>query len=368
MDFKSKIKRQELIDDFINMAKIDSPSFQEGKMIEFVKSFLLERGFEVKILPFLKTANIYAYRKGKLEGSFIMGAHMDVVNPCIGVNPVVKDDIITCDGKTVLGGDNKLALAVIFNVIKILDEYKIPHASIELAITSAEEVGVLGARYFDINLLKSKKGIILDAGGRFGKIVTKAPTHDIYTLNIKGVSSHAGISPELGDNAILKASKIIPLLPTGRLTENTVANIGKISGGKATNIVPDDVKITGELRSHDNDVLEKYKNYILNTLEKNLDKKDYEIIFEREYSSFELEKNSPFIKRIAKEIEKTGITPEFLATGGGSDANAFNQKGFEIVNISCGMMKPHALDEYIHIDDLIKGTQVLLNIYSAPAF
>ncbi len=352
------INRQETIDTFCEIVKIDSPSYEEEKMIEYCKNFLDKRGFEVKVIPFTHqgktTANVYAYKKGTLDGGIILGAHMDVVKPNIGITPVVKKDVITSNGTTVLGGDDKIAIAGIFNAIDEIIKNQLPHRDIELAITSAEEVGVVGAKYLTGNNFIHKQGVIFDAGGRFGGMVTGAPTHDVYDIIIRGTSSHAGISPESGDNAIIKAAKIIPLLPNGRINEQTVANVGTIKGGKATNIVPDEVIIKGEIRSFDTVEVDSKIKKIKSLLLDNLKESDYEIKIEREYECYEYAETHDLVKRVAGAISKTGIEPRYFKTGGGSDANAFNKNGLEIVNVSCGMMKPHSLDEFIYIDDMIK--------------
>lgn len=356
------INRQELINDFCEMVKIDSPSFQEKKMIEYCKNFLTKQGFEIKIIPFTyngkTTSNIYAYKKGTLDGGIILGAHMDVVKPNIGINPQVKNGVIKSDGTTVLGGDDKIAVAAIFNAIKYIEKTNLEHRDIELAITSAEEMGVVGARFFSSKDFKNKQGVIFDAGGKYGGIVTGAPSHDVYEITIKGISSHAGISPEKGDNAILKSAKVLQKLPSGRINENTVANVGVIKGGKATNIVPDEVVINGEVRSFITSEVDKKINEIKNILSETLKPEDYSFSVEREYECYEFPEDNELVQTVAQNISKTGITPYYFKTGGGSDANAFNKNGLEIVNVSCGMMQPHSLDEYVEIEDMVKVTEL----------
>ena len=364
------INRDEIIQDFCTLVQIDSPSFEEEKIIQHCLSVLKKLQFKTEKTPFTyhgnNSANIYGYKKGKLKGNMILGAHMDVVKPCLSVKPQVKDDIITSDGTTVLGGDNKIALTAILYALKVLSREKIEHIDIELAITSAEEVGVVGARFFETEKFHGNKGVILDAGGRYGGIVVGAPTHDTYKLVIHGLSSHAGIAPEKGDNAIVKTAKVLPLLPSGRIDNETVANIGTITGGKATNIVPDEVTINGEIRSFKTEKVEEIINSINNALKNALEEKDYTLRWIREYTSYSFDENDPFIHKISEIIKKTGIQPHCFVTGGGSDANAFNTRELQIVNLSCGMMNPHSLDEHIYIDDLIKSTLFLLEILTTP--
>ena len=362
MDFKSMINKDELVNDFISLVKIDSPSFKEEEVIKYCCKEFETLGLDYEKTPFDNTSNIYAFKKGELDGGLILGAHMDVVQPCIGIKPQVNNGKITSDGTTILGGDNKIAVACIIYALKILNKNKIPHIDIELAFSSAEEAGVYGAKYFDTSKFKYKEGVIFDAGGEMGGIVTGAPTHDVYTITVKGKSAHAGISPDNGDNAIIKAAKIIPLLPYGRIDRQTVSNVGVIRGGKATNIVPDEVVLKGELRSHSNEVLDEYKNKIEKTLKESFKENEYEIDYERQYHHFDIDKKHPLILKISNIMKNIDIEPRPFITGGGSDANVFNKKGLEIINVSCGMMKPHSLEEYVLIEDLIKTTTIILGL------
>src|SRR5699024_7122178 len=118
----------------------------------------------------------------------------------------------------------------------------ISHGTVEFVITVGEETGLIGAKAFDMALLTSEYGFVLDIGGPVGAIVVASPTLYMLDITIKGVTAHAGIEPEKGVSALEVASKAIANMTLGRVDHETTANIGYISGGTTTNIVMEKVK------------------------------------------------------------------------------------------------------------------------------
>jgi tripeptide aminopeptidase len=179
---------------------------------------------------------------------------------------------------------------------------------------------------------------------------------------ITGRSSHAGIEPEKGINAIRVAARIISGVPDGRLDHETTANIGMIQGGTATNVVPKEVIINGEVRSHSMTALEEARQTIFRIAcriaQENgagLDISDHE-----EYRTFRIDDDMHFLRYMEEVFRRCGIEPVRTTTGGGSDANIFNQKEIMTVNISNGMQKVHSTEEHISLEDLYKGCLIVL--------
>lgn len=235
------IDNERLVTTLLRLIQIDSPSGQEAQIRRHLSVRLSELGLQVETNGI---GNILARMDGKGDASYLLSAHMDNVQPCEHVKPSLRDGIVHGDGTTVLGADDKAGLAVILEVLQTIVEQELPHPPLEVVITAQEELGLKGAKSFDMSKLRSRQGVGLDASGVAGTIVVSAPYQDSLRALVHGKAAHAGVSPEKGINAILVAAEAIATMPLGRIDEETTANIGLIKGGRATNIVPDLVELS----------------------------------------------------------------------------------------------------------------------------
>ena len=365
------ITPKNVVDLFTELVRIDSESKNERAIADRLKKKLKNLGLEVrednagnKVES--DTGNIIA----KLEGTssdlptLLLSAHMDTVKPGQGIEPTIKEDIIYSQGETILGADDKAGITTILTVLENLIESEREYGDIEVVFTICEEAGLLGAKYLDIELLKADFGIIYDAGGEIGTVVTEAPAQDKIHVVIKGKSAHAGIEPDKGVNAIKVASIALSNMDLGRIDEETTANIGVIKGGKATNIVPDRVELEGEARSRDEAKLDAQTKHMVEILKKSAKQfnAEVEVETERLFAAFKLDENLPILKSAIKAAERIGVEPNLIATGGGSDANILNGKGIPTINLGIGMTDVHTTDEHIKIADLMKSIDYTLAI------
>lgn len=354
---------ERITDLFVQLAKINSPSFKERELAEFVANILRAEGCEVRFQEYAESFNLIAYKKGSISSRqpIMLSAHLDTIEPTEGIIIELDENAVRSAGPTVLGADDKSAVAQIIEALRMLNEQKAQHGDIEIVFTSAEETGLFGAKNLDYSMLKSRHALVLDSGGRVGKAVVSAPTHYTYKMVVKGRSAHAGIEPEKGVNAITAAAKIISSLPDGRIDSETTANIGIISGGTAANVVPKEVVIKAEMRSRNADALEDLKQRVFDTAKSIATDcgAEIEITGQEEYSAFNISKDDLFLKYIQSVFRSCGIEPELAATGGGSDANIFNRHGITAINISNGMQSVHSNEEFILIEDLSKGAEIV---------
>jgi tripeptide aminopeptidase len=354
----SLINKKRLIDTFVDLIRINAPSFEEKEIGAFLARRLSAAGCSVKVQRYDKSFNLIAVKKGRKKTSpLLLSAHMDTIEPTKGIAFTIDKDRIRSTGPTVLGADDKSALAQILEALTVLHDNEIPHGDLEIVFTSAEERGLQGARNLNFENIKSRHALVLDSGGSVGNLIIGAPTHITYTMTITGRSAHAGIEPEKGINAIRVAAEIITKMPDGRIDEDTTANIGIINGGTATNVVTREVVIHGELRSHSMKTLEATKKLLFEAARETARTHQVRvsILKDVEYKSFRISKNDPFLKFLTAVFEECGIVPVLKKTGGGSDANIFHQHGIMAINISNGMQKVHSPEEFILIDDLYKG-------------
>ena len=365
------VNEKRLIESFMELVKIDSISREERNLADFLIEKLEDLGLEVivdqageKVKS--NSGNIIARLRGNIKKAtpIMFSAHMDTVVPGKNIKPICDGEKIVSSGKTILGADDKAAIAALLEVLHIIKENNISCGDIEILFTICEEIGLKGAKNLDISELKSQIGFILDAGGRAGRIITTAPSQNSLEIIIHGKSAHAGANPEEGINAIQVAGFALSRMKLGRIDEETTANIGVISGGNATNIVPAKVTLKGEVRSRDGGKLEKCTEQIKKITEDTAQefKAKAEVKVNEEYHCYNLSPDDQVVKIAIKAVKDIGLQPELCPSGGGSDANVFNKKGFPSVVLSVGMEKVHTVEEYILIENLKNTAEYVLSI------
>ncbi|MFL8675526.1 M20/M25/M40 family metallo-hydrolase [Clostridioides sp. GD02404] len=364
------LDKNRLINNFMDMVKIDSPSNQELEMSKWLVNYLKERNIDAIIDDAGEkyggnTGNVIAYIKGE-EGSrpLCLCAHMDQVQPCLGVKPVLDGNIVRSDGTTTLGADDKAGIAAILETLEHVITEKIPHRDIYLCFTICEEAGMHGVKNFNPDNLPCKDMVILDSGGAIGSIAYKAPAQQSIKISFYGKKAHAGIEPEKGINAILVASHAISNMHIGRIDSLTTSNIGKIEGGGATNIVTDKVTLTAEIRSHIPETLEYELNHMEKCCKDAASKFNTTYTFEHNmsYPSFELSRDSHIFKLSEEAIRQVGVVPNPMVIGGGSDANILANLGYNCAILSLGMYDVHTVNEYVNIDELYDTAKIVYHM------
>lgn len=364
------INEKRIVENFIEMVKIYSPSLNEREMADYLITKLKKMGLEVyednageKIKG--NTGNLIAYLKGdKNKPSLMFSAHLDTVEPSKDIEPIIENGIIKSKGNTILGGDDKAGIAVILEMLYVIIENKIDHPDIYIIFSVAEEVGLLGARYFENEKYSIDYGFILDANGSPGTVIKQAPYQNSFELIFKGKAAHAGMEPEKGINALLTASKAFNKIKFGRINESTTMNLGKVSGGRATNIVMEELLVEGEARSYNEEELENLCKNLFEICKETAiqDNANFDYKLKREYNGFLIKENSYILEIIKKSCMEIGLPYNEVSIGGGSDVNIYNEKGINTVNLAIGMTKVHTTDEYIEIKDMYNLSKLLIQI------
>ncbi len=364
------INRQRLVDEFLELVRIDSLTFKEREMADRLKAKLSDMGVSVEEDDAgSKIGGNSGNLLCKIDGNpntpaVLLMAHMDTVVPGIGKKPIIYGNIIKTDGSTILGGDDVAGIECILEAVRVLKEKNIPHGDIYIAFTVAEEGGLWGAKNLDTGKINAKYAFVMDDGGNIGHVAVSAPSQNKIEIVITGKAAHAGMEPEKGISAIQIAAEAIMGMELGRIDDETTANIGIISGGQATNIICEKVEIRAEARSRNMEKLEAQTKHMKDCFEKAAEKFGGKVMFKSEllYPSFNISEDDDIIKVLKVASKKVGIELKLEATGGGSDTNIINSKGIKAVDISVGMDKVHSVEEQICIDDMIKATQFLVSI------
>lgn len=353
------INEDRLVNTFLELVRIDSPSGQEAAIGLVLHARLSELGLTARID---EHGNVIGHLEGTNGDWLLLSAHMDTVGKDTGIKPVIAGGMIRSDGTTILGSDDKSGIAAILETITVLKEKGWPHPSLEVVITVGEEVSLQGAKLIDKSLLRAKQGIVMDSGGPIGHIVVSAPGQDSLQITVHGVAAHAGSEPEKGINAIRVAAEAIAAMPLGRIDFETTSNVGIIEGGTARNIVPDTVKIIGEARSRDAAKLEKLTATITDAFYQAAARHGTAVdlnVF-RSYNAYRLPDTLPIVQAVTGAARRLGHEVMLRSSGGGTDGNIYNAAGIACVVLSTGMADVHTTHEHIAIADMVAGTEVLL--------
>lgn len=376
------LKAERLAAAFCSLAAISSVSRREGALASDLKDRLSVLGAETVFDASATdtgsdSGNLIARLKGTREApALLLSAHMDTVQPGERINVIFKDGVFTSDGTTILGADDKSAIAVVLETLSVLKEDRIPHGPIEIVLTTCEETGLAGAKSLDFSLVSAPYGYVLDGSDTEG-IIVQSPSANHFEIRLIGKDAHAGAHPEKGINAIHLAAKAMAGLVIGRIDQETTCNIGWIEGGVATNVVPPLVALKGEVRSHDEDKLARVTTGIIAAFERvvaehralagqdGLPRLETQV--KRSYSRTRISADHPLVALAQKAAANLGRTMRSKISGGGSDANIFFEKGIPLGVLGTGMREIHTVREYVRLEDMVRATELLLEIIQLRA-
>jgi tripeptide aminopeptidase len=356
---------------FTELAALPSPPGEERAVADAVAAYLRDLVLDVEeddAGPGVGSTIGNLFCRVEPHGSngrgvpLFLCAHLDTVPPEGPIEPVVEEDVVRNAGGTILGADNKAAVAVMLEAVRRVVAEGRPHAGIELVFTPKEEVGLLGAGAFDHTRLRASVGYVFDQAGPIGEVVLGAPTATSLLARYHGRSAHAGMYPEEGRSAIAAAARAIADLRLGRIDDETTANVGRIDGGTARNIVPEWCTVTAEARSHDERKLADVVQEMLDAFAfaASVEECEVETEVETSYRGYRFRPDDQAVSLAAQALSRAGYQPSFALSGGGADANVFNQRGVPCVNLANGMAQIHTPDEHIAVGDLEAMVEVTL--------
>ncbi len=372
------INQARLREEFMKLVSIDSLSKQEGRLAAYIVNKLKKLGLRVttdnagsQING--ECGNIIAHYNGAGESRLplMLNAHLDTVGPGSNIKPLFKAGRFYTSGETILGADDKSGIAVILEALQVIKEQAPACGNLGIVFTVAEEIGLLGAKHLDYSKFCYKYCLSYDNLDRCA-IITRAPAANRLRFKLHGREAHAGVNPEQGINAIWLASKAISGMHLGRIDAETTANVGTITGGRATNIIPNLVEVNGEARSHNPEKLKRQTEHMRQAFKKvvteyppadGLPRLTEEI--RQEYPRMRVADDSPVVKLVQLAGKKLGLTLKPAASGGGSDANIFNSQGIETIIMGTGMQHAHSTTESIYLQDMVETTRLLVEIITA---
>jgi tripeptide aminopeptidase len=358
----------EVLDLFTELAALPSPPGEERAVADVVAAYLRDLSLEVDeddagARVDSTIGNVFARVEPTAEGTPIfLCAHLDTVPPSGQIEPVVDDGVVRNAGGTILGADNKSAVAAMLEATRRVLAENRPHAGIELLFTPKEEVGLLGAAAFDHTRLRARVGYVYDQAAPIGDVILGAPHSQSMEVRFHGRAAHSGMYPEDGRSAIAAAARAIADLRLGRIDEETTANVGTIRGGTAGNIVPEWCTFLAEARSHDERKLVDVVQEMLDAISFAAGLEDCEVETEvhKSYRGYRFKRDDDVVRLAHTALERAGYTPSYGLSGGAADANVFNERGLQCLNLANGMQDIHTPDERIAVADLEGMVEVTL--------
>jgi len=360
---------------FLELAALPSPPGEERAVADRVLDYLGALGLEADeddagVTVGSSIGNIYARldaSDGPGEPLFFC-AHLDTVLPEGPIEPEVgEDEVVRNAAGTILGADDKSAVAAMLEAAARMVEDGRPHAGVELLFTPKEEVGLLGAAAFDQTRFAARVGYVYDHAGPIGEIILGAPFQQKLDVRFHGRAAHAGMYPEEGRSAIAAAARAIADLRLGRLDDVTTASVGRIQGGTARNVIPEWCTFAAEARSHDERKLADLVREMVDavTFAASLEECEVEAQVSGLSRGYRFRRDDLPVQIAAAALERVGREPSYILSGGGADANVFNERGLQCLNLANGMTDIHTPDERIAVADLHEMVEVTLALVDA---
>lgn len=359
------IDRGRLLTTLVELCELRTPSREEGPVREYVRERLGALGLEPEEDG---RGNLYVRTPESGNGlePIFLCAHMDTVPvpPDQTVTVVRENGRIRSDGTTILGGDDKQGVAALLEMLELAVRAPDLARPIDGIFTVEEELGSLGSRDVDPGRVRARQGYNLDGESHPGSVIHAAPRKGRFTMTVHGRSSHAALDPAAGINAIVVAAEIVAELPLGRPSSTATSNVGTISGGRQTNVVPDEVSFTGEIRSPGDEEFEALRERFEEIARRVAGRWGASVSAEWEetYRAYRVDREEPSARWFIEACEGRGLSPGFLSSKGGGDANQLNNLGLRCVVFGLGMHNIHSIDEYVVEDEYIQAVELLSDI------
>ncbi|PCJ52111.1 MAG: hypothetical protein COA79_24550 [Planctomycetota bacterium] len=368
------------LDNLIEFLKVENMSGEEKDLVSTIVDKLIQTGLDKKHITiddanekigFGNSGNLIITIPGNIRGyRLLFSAHLDSVKTCKNAIPIIKKDYIESQGNTGLGGDNKAGCAIIFNLLQEIIKNNLPHPPLTFVWMVQEELGVNGSRHINSDCLKDPKmGFNFDGSC---DLVTGATGGDEITIKVYGKSSHAGINPEKGINALVTTSTAIANLKQegwlGLVKKNGVrgsSNLIIANSSKGINVIPDQVTLKGEIRSYSSElrttIYKKFEQAFLNAIknEKNTENEIGSLLINsiNKYESFILDDSLEVVRLSQKIAHQLSIDDSLVSVNHCVDANWLNEKGIPTITIRNGNEFPHTTKERINIKKFLNSCE-----------
>ncbi|NOZ93561.1 MAG: M20/M25/M40 family metallo-hydrolase [Acidobacteria bacterium] len=350
---------QRMIEQLMEMVRIDSESGNESRFIEYLAAELEKLGAEAATDAYGNLIARLPAKGSDVTEPILLSCHADTVQPGVGIEPVLEEGVIRSRGDTILGADDKAGIAEMLEALRVAPV----RPPVEIAISRQEEVGLLGVKNLDYSRITARRGFLLD-NDTLDTIVIGGPSYFAIDVSIAGRSAHAGMEPEKGINAIVAAARAISGLKLGRLDAETTANVGVIHGGIIRNGVPDSCTFLAECRSLDHEKAQRLADAMVATIRERAETTGatVEITVDNLCRAVSIPEDAPTVEIARKALRTAGIEATTTFITGFTDASIYNNHGIEMAVVGIGAREEHATTEHIHVADMERALTMVVEI------
>lgn len=278
----------------------------------------------------------------------------------------IGNDIITADGTTLLGADNKAGVAAIMEAVKYLKENpEHKHGAIKILFTPDEEIG-RGVNNVSIEKLGAQFGYTID-GESLGTLEDETFSADYASLEVYGVSTHPGFAKGKMESSLKIVSEIIASLPKSSLSpESTSGMEGFIHPVSVNGILEKTVAgfilrdFTEEGLKSNAAVLKSIADEVM----KNYPNSEYKLLIKEQYRNMKsvLDKHPQVSQYVLDAMKRSGLTPERRSIRGGTDGSRLSYMGLPCPNIFAGEHAFHSKLEWVSAQDMMKAAETIVNL------
>jgi tripeptide aminopeptidase len=278
----------------------------------------------------------------------------------------IGNDIITTDGTTLLGADNKAGVAEIMDAANHLMKHpEIKHGKIRILFTPDEEIG-RGADKADMKKLGANYGYTID-GEELGHIENETFSADGVTIKIHGVSTHPGFAKNKMESAIKIAGEILSSLPKDKMSPESTEKKEPFVHPLAISGGIEETSLQFIIRAFDEEGLKIQETFLKNLTEKiikNYPNSSFDFIVKEQYRNMKqvLDKNPEIVNNALEAIKRAGVEPVLSSIRGGTDGSRFSYMGLPCPNIFAGEHAFHSKHEWVSVQDMQKAVATIVNL------
>jgi tripeptide aminopeptidase len=285
-------------------------------------------------------------------------------------NPALKEqignDIITTNGTTLLGADNKAGVAEIMDAANYLITHpEVKHGKVRILFTPDEEIG-RGVDKVDMQRLGADIGYTID-GESLGQIENETFSADSVTINIQGFNIHPGFAKDKMENAIKIASEIIESLPKDSMSPETTSDMEGFIHPISVKAGNDTATLKFIIRSFSEEELKKQEDYLKKITGEVISKykrSSFEFIVEESYRNMKemVDKDPRIIEYAIESVKRAGVSPKLSSIRGGTDGSRLSFMGLPCPNLFAGEHAFHSKLEWVSIQDMEKAVETIVNL------
>ena len=286
------------------------------------------------------------------------------------LNPALRDcighDIITTDGTTLLGADNKAGIAEIMGALQyMIENPEVKHGTVRVAFTVDEEIGQ-GTKYFDVEKFGAEYAYTID-GETAGEIEDETFCADTAFITIRGVNVHPGYAKGKMVNSLKIAAELLTKLPRDGMSPETTDKREGYLHPNSMEATVEETKIVFLIRDFDEEGLHE-KHGFLQLLCDKLSKKyppaNIQLEIKESYRNMKmiLDKHPVAMDNALEAIRRTGLKPQKNLIRGGTDGARLSFMGLPTPNIFTGGHNFHSKKEWISVQDMEKAVETIVHL------